>query len=100
MYTVQYMPWPNNIKQPQNIIRNSYHSLDIYKLHMAALVEGAGGKKGGKKGVVTAPTAPRFGRVKSNLKMVTIQHDIVPRSHYACIVGNIGITKCRKEFSL
>ena len=40
---------------------------------MAALVEGAsaGGKKGGKKGVITAPTAPRFGRIKSNLKMVT-----------------------------
>jgi hypothetical protein len=34
---------------------------------MAALVEGA--KKGGKKGVAPAAVAPRFGRIKSNLKM-------------------------------
>jgi hypothetical protein len=31
---------------------------------MAALVEGKG-----RKGVIEAPVAPRFGRVKSNLKM-------------------------------
>mmetsp|Transcript_113602 Transcript_113602/g.244590 ORF Transcript_113602/g.244590 Transcript_113602/m.244590 type:complete len:409 (-) Transcript_113602:112-1338(-) len=33
---------------------------------MAALVDG---KKGGRKGTAPAPVAPRFGRVKSNLKM-------------------------------
>lgn len=39
------------------------------EVRMAAIVDAAAGKKGGKKGGAVTEVGPRFGRIKSNLKM-------------------------------